>query len=198
MTDNSYDIHEEEPPEETNSEEEKKQSAEQLNKNSIDTSTKPIEEEKGQSANETINNSVDNKEDDKGQAKKKQPKDELIKQQSILGTQLYLQLFKKEDGYFYFTVKPNPGSTVIDILGNHRIDAKCKYFFVKDKQLMAHSENWSNLPRLGDTTVSYRHDPITFDQTGLVNQKKDYSDYATLQKIITETAFKDRKKHLVI
>ena len=48
MTDNSYDINEEKPLEETDSEEEKKQSAEKLNKNSIDRSIKPIEEEKGQ------------------------------------------------------------------------------------------------------------------------------------------------------
>ena len=48
MTDNSYDINEEKPLEETESEEEKTQSAEKLNKNSTDRSTKQMEEEKSQ------------------------------------------------------------------------------------------------------------------------------------------------------
>ena len=62
---------------------------------------------------------------------------------------------------------------------------------------MAHSENWSKLPMLRSQRQTkhktecktYSHDPITFDQKGLVIQNKSYHQYESLNKMICDTAF---------
>ena len=64
---------------------------------------------------------------------------------------------------------------------------------------MAHSENWSKLPILGSSpSKKFAHDPITFNEKGLVVQEKSYSEYGELTKIVTETAFNGDTKHIFI
>ena len=53
--------------------------------------------------------------------------------------------------------------------------------------------------KLKTQSEAFSHDPITFDQKGLVVQSKSYHQYESLNKMICDTAFQpDQTKHLVV
>lgn len=95
----------------------------------------------------------------------------LLAQYIVPGTLLVIQVWKADE-YYFFRVKPMPGVSIIDVIGQMRIEENCNMYFANDDHVM----------------VSLNQDRIlTFDREGYVIEKKDFAMYRQHHKILLES-----------
>ena len=85
---------------------------------------------------------------------------QLLHSQPIDGTLLVLQVWKADELY-YFRVKPLPGTSIIDLIGQMRTDSDCLMYFANNNHVM--------LSIAGEMI-------LTFDKDGYIIQKDKNSD----------------------
>ena len=88
----------------------------------------------------------------------------------------------KADEIVYFRIKPCPGSSIIDVLGQSRTDYECKMYFANDDHVLVNIAN---------------EKALTFDREGYII-KSDFPIYAKKHKIKAESIFFNKNKFFVI
>lgn len=89
----------------------------------------------------------------------------------------------KADEFYFFRVKPMPGVSIIDVIGQMRIEEDCSMYFANDNHVM----------------VSLNKERIlTFDREGYVIEKKDFALYQQPHKILLESQIFEGRKFIAI
>lgn len=94
---------------------------------------------------------------------------------------MVLQVWKADE-YYFFRVKPLPGCSIIDLLGQSRTDLDCELHFVAEYQVMINIAGERML---------------TFDTEGYV-QKKQFAEINGKVKILSESQFFEKNKFYVV
>jgi hypothetical protein len=84
--------------------------------------------------------------------------------------------------YYFFRVKPLPGSAIIDLLGQRRTGQDCRMHFVNEEHVMINIQNQRSL---------------TFDKEGSVISKK-FEMYKSPLNILRESSIISGVKFFVV